>query len=379
MPLGRVARLAVCASLLVLLSLAALPASGARPHTAQEEKPRLPTDFVGLVAEDVFAGATPYRMAELRRQKAVGSHLLRQNFDWAAIERAPDRYFWRKYDNYVLMAARFNVRILAILFNTPGWRSAAPTRNPRHGTYPPKKAEEFATFARKVVQRYGPDGYLWKQHPEIKPVPIKSWQIWNEPNLDVYWATGANAAAYVRLLRAASIAIREVDSTAEIVTAGLPQSRLPGVPLLTFLERMYKHDAQGTFNTVALNPYARSISELTARIRSVRRVMNRYGDIGARIWLTEIGWSDHGPKSPFRVGPEKQADLITRSFGLLKQKWYAWGIRGVIYAFWKDGRPYPPQFKDFWGLHTGLFDKKGKPKKAYSAFVRATRDLRRGE
>jgi hypothetical protein len=360
----------------MLLAFAALPASGARPRKAQEAVRTMPRDFVGLVSEDVFAERTPYRIAQLKRQVAIGSHLLRQNFDWAAIERAPDRYFWRKYDNYVLTCARFKVQILAILFNTPGWRSAAPARNPRHGTYPPKKVEEFADFARRVVERYGPDGYLWKQNPRITPVPIKSWQIWNEPNLDVYWASGASPAGYVKLLRAASDAIREVDPTAEIVTAGLPQSRLPGVPLLKYLASIYNNHGQGLFNTVALNPYARNVTELAKRIRAVRRVMNRYGDVGTRIWITEIGWSDHGPKSPFRVGPAKQAELITRSFGVLKQKWYGWGIRGVIYAYWKDGRPYPPLFKDFWGLHTGLFDKKGKPKRAYCAFVRETRALR---
>jgi hypothetical protein len=377
MPLGRVARMAVFALLVLLLMIAALPASGARPDKAAQVLPRMPTDFVGLVAEDVFAARTPYRVEQLRRQVAVGSHLLRQNFDWAAIERAPDRYFWRKYDNYVLAAARFRVRILAILFNTPAWRSAAPTRNAHHGTYPPKKADEFAAFARKVVERYGPGGYIWRVNPRITPVPIKSWQIWNEPNLNVYWASGASPAAYVKLLRAASTAIRHVDPTAEIVTAGLPQSRLPGVPLLKFLTSIYNNHAMGLFNTVAINPYARSVTELSNRIRAVRRIMNRFGDVGARIWITELGWSDHGPKSPFRVGPTKQADLITRSFGLIKSKWYNWGIRGVIYAYWKDGRPYAPQFKDFWGLHTGLFDKRGKPKKAYSAFVHATRALRR--
>jgi hypothetical protein len=370
LPLGRVARLAVAISLVAASIATALPA----PDSSS--RPRMPRDFVGLVSEDIFAASTPYRVEQLQRQVAVGSHLLRQNFDWAAIERAPNRYFWRKYDNYVLTAARFRVSILAIVFNVPAWRSSAPTNHARHGTYPPQKYEEFGQFAAKLVERYGPDGYLWKKNPRIPPVPIKSWQIWNEPNLDVYWASGVSPAAYVKLLREASTAIRSVDPTAEIVTAGLPQSRL-GVPLLKYLTSLYNNHAQGLFNTVAINPYARTVAELSARLRAVRRIMNRFGDTGARIWITELGWSDAGPKSPFRVGPRQQADLITRSFRLIGTKWYNWGIRGVIYAFWKDGRPYPPQFKDFWGLHTGLFRKDGKPKKAYSAFVHATSALRR--
>jgi hypothetical protein len=330
-----------------------------------------------LVSEDIFAGNAAYRMRTLRRQRAVGSHLLRQNFDWAYIERAPGRYRWDKYDRYVLTAARFRVRILAIVFNPPGWHSTAPIEGERrHGTYPPKDYAEYAAFAKRLVERYGPNGRLWRKYPTNPKFPIKSWQIWNEPNLDVYWATGASAEEYVAMLRAASAAIREADPTAEIVTAGMPQSKL-GIPLLKFIDDMYKHEGKGTFNTIAINPYSRTTGELYNRLKGVRAVMNRNDDAEAQIWITELGWSDAGPKSRFRVGPDGQARLISRSFDMIGRNRVRLGLRGVIYTFWKDGRPYPPQFKDFWGLHTGLFRKNGKPKKAYSAFVHATRKLRR--
>ena len=42
-----------------------------------------------------------------------------------------------------------------------------------------------------------------------------------------------------------------------------------------------------------------------------------------------------------------------------------------MYYSWRDGAPYPPLFKDFWGLHTGLLRKNGSPKPALAAFKAA--------
>ena len=43
-------------------------------------------------------------------------------------------------------------------------------------------------------------------------------------------------------------------------------------------------------------------------------------------------------------------------------------LRGVVYYAWRDGAPYPPLFKDFWGLHTGLLSLTGSAKPALNAF-----------
>ena len=76
------------------------------------------------------------------------------------------------------------------------------------------------------MRRYGPNGTLWAERPEVPRLPIRSWQIWNEPNLGPYWCGKANAKQYVAMLRAVGTAIKQVDRGAQIVTAGLPDSKL---------------------------------------------------------------------------------------------------------------------------------------------------------
>ena len=51
------------------------------------------------------------------------------------------------------------------------------------------------------------------------------------------------------------------------------------------------------------------------------------------------------------------------------------GVRGAVYYNWRDARPYPPYYHDFWGLHTGLHDLAGRPKPALSAFTKTVRAL----
>ena len=43
------------------------------------------------------------------------------------------------------------------------------------------------TYLAALVERYGPDGTFWTDHPELPKHPLREWQIWNEPHLPAYW------------------------------------------------------------------------------------------------------------------------------------------------------------------------------------------------
>jgi hypothetical protein len=66
----------------------------------------------------------------------------------------------------------------------------------------------MGAWATQLVDRYGRGGSLWRAHPEVRPRPITSWQVWNELTLPVYWPSGPNARRYVNLLRAVGSAIK---------------------------------------------------------------------------------------------------------------------------------------------------------------------------
>jgi polysaccharide biosynthesis protein PslG len=331
-----------------------------------------PAGFVGITSEDVMAGSAAYREQTLAAQRASGVELLRQKFDWAVIETSPRRYNLSWYDGFVLQAARHGMRVLPVLFNAPGFYAH------RRGNAfcPPRRMARMARFARALVRRYGARGSLWRQNPGVRKLPIRSWQIWNEPNLRVYWCGRPRARAYARMLRIVGKSIRRVNRRAEIVTAGLPASELRGtVPLSRYVRQLYRAGAKRWFTTLAINSYARNRSDLGRLLRGTRRLMNRRGDRHARIWVTELGWGDRGPRHRFVVGSRGQARRITTSFAYVRRAWRRLRLRGVVYYSWRDSPPYPPSYKDMWGLHTGLLRLDGSPKPAYRAFRRAVRGL----
>jgi polysaccharide biosynthesis protein PslG len=359
-------RLAVLVTAVLALALAiALPAvAAAKPAR----------DFIGITAEDVFAGDAGYRSGNLQAQSSLGIGLIRQTFDWSTIERAPGQYDFSYHDEFVAAAASHGITVLPILFRTPEFHLGK-----RHAKYAcaPKSNGTLAAFAQALVRRYGPKGTLWAERPGLRKLPIRSWQIWNEPNLTMYWCGRPNAKQYVAMLRVVGKAIKKADRRANVVTAGIPPSLLGGaVRIHTFIDQMYRAGAARYFDSLAINSYAKDHKELGRLLRSVRKLMNKRGDRRGSIWITELGWGDKGVKHRFIVGEKGQAKRISKSLALIRKMRRKLRLRGVVYFSWRDAPPYPPDYDNDWGLHTGLLDINGAPKRGFRAFEQLTRGFR---
>jgi hypothetical protein len=103
--------------------------------------------------------------------------------------------------------------------------------------------------------------------------------------------------------------------------------------------------------------------------------MRRHHDRRSKIWITELGWATSGPKHRFNVGFARQGSRIQSTFQWIAQHRAAYNIRGLVYFQWRDQKPYPPAYKDMWGLHTGLLDLDGVAKPGLSAFSQAAHGL----
>jgi hypothetical protein len=324
------------------------------------------SSFVGMTADDVFAGDDAYRSANLGAMASIGIGAIRQTFDWSTIERRRGHFDFAYYDAYVAKAAASRIRILPVLFNPP--RFMRPTRG--RAACPPRRMRTFARFAKAVVRRYGRRGTLWEARRDVPKLPITAYQVWNEPNLRIYWCNRRpSPAAYVRMLRRVGGAIRSVDRKAHVLTAGIAPSKLKSaMPIERYIAGMYRAGAARSFDSLAINSYATSRGQLRGLLRSGRRLMNRHGDRRGKIWITELGWGDVGPKHRLIVGPARQAQMIRQAFGLIMKLRRPLKLSGVVYYRWRDVPAYPPEYDDQWGLHTGLLDINGGSKPALDAF-----------
>ena len=165
-------------------------------------------------------------------------------------------------------------------------------------TVPPREAGEFARFSADVARRYS----------------MAAYEIWNEPNLPLFFGFANNKAArYTELLKASYPSIKGVQPGATVVAAGL--SRLPGDDSPpNFLAQMYANGAQGSFDAAAAHPYvtptglAADPENGWSDVGRMHDVMSANGDGGKKIWMTEMG-APTGT-SPDSVSPEVQAQQI---------------------------------------------------------------------
>ena len=349
------------------LVLATVVLALALPATASAAPP---PGFVGMTADDLYGLSGSYREKALTQQQAAGVQLLRVTFNWSAIEVAPNGFDLTIYDRYVLDAARHNITFLAVLVRAPDFYSVKP------GTrfaYQPRDNATMARFATLLVDRYGPAGSIWRENPGVTPRPITKWQIWNEPNLKQYWYPRPNAAQYRGMIQTVGAAIKGRDPGAEIVTAGLPDSRLKGaIRLQPYLKALYSGGGGSAIDTVAINSYAVSPKYLDKLMTATRKYVNRIGGRSDQIYISEVGWGDTGYRHRFVVGTKKQARYTGQALALIKKKRAAWKLSGFAWFCWRDGRPYI-KGKDFWGNHTGLLKISGRKKPAFNAFVRGVK------
>jgi hypothetical protein len=363
--------LASTLALLLAAPLAGAPAACGSGGDGGKDAKAPRSDFVGLVSEDVYAGDPDYQDATLEQERSLGVDILRQTFHWNLLEPSPGRYDFSDTDRFVLATARHGIAVLPILFDPPSFVTGKNRPSKSNTVDPPRDPADMAKFATVLVKRYGPRGTLWKSHPKAPKVPVRSWQIWNEPNLPQYWSSHPDAAAYANLLAVVSKAIKRADGGATVVSAGLPNSK-NGVPFTRYATDFYKAGAKKSFDVLGLHPYTSSANGVISAVRRTRKLMTKFGDARKPIWLTELGWASGGPKSPFTFDPLSQAQLIGNSINALSAQRRKLRIAGFVYFGWKDAPPYPGR-ADFWGLHTGLLNLNGSAKPALAAFRDAVR------
>ena len=271
---------------------------------------------------------------------ASGVETVRVAFDWRAAQpKEGEPISFDDTDELVIAAAARRLPVLPVVHRTPRWAAARRGRGPAST---PRGTAAYTSFLTALVGRYGPSGSLWAEQPALPRVPIRDWQIWNEPNLTRYWSTQPFARSYVRLLKASRRALRAADPGARAILAGLPNESWIA------LRKIYRAGGRGAFDAVALHPYTGRPRNVIRLVGFARREMRRHGDGRKPVWLTELSWPASKGKTrgaPGFVTTEKgQAARLELALRLLARArrrlriervvWYTWLSReGAVSSF----------------------------------------------
>jgi hypothetical protein len=336
----------VAALVLVMASLAMAPSGFAA-------KRKVPFGFFGTNVDQGFASAAPSSQQNQARLMArSGVESVRIQFRWASAQEyasfaeipASRRSLfvpgpsgrpisYAATDASVRLAAAAGLRVLPIVVFSPRWASAQPGAH-FFRSYLPGDPRTYAGYLQALIARYGPKGSFWAQNPGLPKLPIREWQVWNEPTRLGDQERQPAERYYPPLLKAAYGAIKAADRRAKVILAGIHN-----VSWQT-LARLYRGGIKGYFDAAALHPYTKKVSNVVRIVRLNRAVMRRRGDGRKSIYLTELTYTAAKGRIPRsqEFGPETtprgQAKLLRKLYrAIVKQRqrlrirrayWYSW-------------------------------------------------------
>jgi hypothetical protein len=351
-----------------------------------------PKGFFGIGPQTVLTEK------DVKYMKAGGIEAIRWPMLWGAIQPTKNGgYKWEVFDPIVEEAARQGLTVLPFILSTPHWLAKKETTLPVENA---TQRKVYTAFLRAAVKRYGPGGEFWVEHspkrireekekqskgpvyelpgaklrPIAKPVPIKTWQVWNEANF-FYFAYPVSPHNYAKLLKLSTPVIKRAEPGAKVILTGLfgrpTAGAKRGMPAAQFLEGLYKIPGiKSYFDGVALHPYAIDSEELEEIVEELHEVTVANHD-RVPLYVTEMGW---GSQNDFHIdafehGVQGQVEELKSAYAYLLENRARLDLKQVYWFSWKD-LPESCAFCDSVGLfHTG-YGFQAKP--AWRAFVKIT-------
>jgi hypothetical protein len=230
---------------------------------------------IGLCEDYPEETTTPAILrGDMELLKRSGIRILRISFRWDGIEPAQGQYNWLFWDDYVKMAVEeYGITLIPYVCRTPAWNSTGDTTN--FWKHPPKDYEAFGAFMTALVNRYK----KW----------IKTWELWNEPDIDAAWSGTAGDLA--RLTKTAAKAVRAADPEAKVVLAGIAHDT-------KFLRSLFRdHGISPFVDVVDCHSYFETwngepLETVIDYVNTIADIIATHGN-GQSLWMAEVGYSTY--------------------------------------------------------------------------------------
>lgn len=342
--------------------LCALLASLIVPGIAAGKAPR---SFYGVIPQEALTGGDVAAISAAKIKE------VRVDLNWGAIQQVNGRCqaraqvgicSWTQSDRVVSRIASAGARPVATLGGTPFFVSK---KKPNKPPLKKKHLRKWKAFAKAAAKRYGRGGVFWESYSGRNKA-IRDWQVWNEPNSRQFWSGKPNGRKYAKLVKATTKSLRRADRKVDVTLGGMFGNAL--VPLPKFMRQMYRvNKIKRFFDTISVHPYAANLKSLRRQVKQARRAARKGNHGGAKIKVSELGWSSKKGKHRLMKGRKGQAKMLRKSFRLLTKKRKAWKISGVQWFALRDTNN-----RDTCRFcrRSGLLTVNGKPKPAWRAFNR---------
>lgn len=210
---------------------------------------------------------------------------------WKALETSKGVYdatVLANHEDLMLRARGVKSKVLWLIEHTPQWANGSAD-----DFVPPSNPQDMGDFAAFVARYFGPGGTFQRKNGFNDYYSYcEAIEIMNEPNLDIYWTTGPDAAQYTAILNAAYTSIKAVRKDVAVVMAGLTDNTAFISPS-DFINTMYANNAK--FDIANIHPFGSGklpgdSGGMLSICNTVRTRLDANGDTGKPIWATEFGY-----------------------------------------------------------------------------------------
>ncbi|MDR3707325.1 MAG: cellulase family glycosylhydrolase [Capsulimonadaceae bacterium] len=279
---------------------------------------------------------------ELRCLEDAGFGFVRMDCPWQNVEKKLGVYDFRAYDALLGDLDKAGVRALLILdYGNPLYDSGlSPHAN--------ADREAYARFCEAAAARYRNRGVIW--------------ELWNEPNLSVFWKPAPNAEDYAALVKVTIHAMRIADPRATILVGAT--NCIP----LDYINTMLKSGCLTNASGLSVHPYRSTNPETVENdYAKVRALVAQYTPAGQDVLpIVCSEWGYHTATTG--ISEQKQACYIVREY--LTN--LAACVDLTIFYDWKNDGPDPSNGEHRYGMLTQHLT----PKPSFVAVRSLIRQLR---
>lgn len=241
--------------------------------------------------------------AVVAKANTAGIKWIRIDILWRDIEVNNLNYLYGSVDRVVNYAHRNGLSVLGVMAYSPTW-----TNSRKQANLPPDDVALWRRFVEKTVNRY-------KDR-------VKYWSIWNEPNLEQFFAAGKDVFVN-RIFIPAAQTIKGVDPGAFIVGPDLAHKTSQGQEWYFWLKYILDNAGQyidiiahHIYNDQSIIYLFELLEKGDTLIPSVKQIIEESGYGSKPFWITETGWST------FSVSEEVQAERYLEFLQRMRQKGY---------------------------------------------------------
>ncbi len=287
----------------------------------------------------------------------AGVDTIRMGVSWQGCETKPGQYDFALRDRLIADLEKLGIRLLFVVsYGNPLYDEGRPPHTERC-----RKA--YARFCAVLAKRYAQKKLIW--------------ELWNEPNLDIFWGPTSDVDQYMAWCKAVVPAIRQADPNACIVGPALGRCDF------VFLEQCFERGLLELVDGVTVHPYRGGLARFPKHVEPKARLALRSDPESAlrdyvRIQALIDRHKPAGQAIPILSGEwGYSTTYVTRVLQgkYLARQWLANMTHGVPFSIWYDWHddgPKPGDMEHNFGTVTHDYE----PKPAYVAMKTLIAQLR---